>query len=71
LEWIFDLFVDDIEEVIRKKVLLKEIYSTIEIVKDLPGYFISPHTDIESKLLTLLFYLPKNRNLEKFETSFF
>ena len=35
----------------------KSISFSLSLIKDIDGYYIDPHTDINSKLFTLLFYL--------------
>lgn len=39
--------------------LKKNVQADVRLVRDSEGYKIKPHTDIKSKLLSLLFYLPK------------
>jgi hypothetical protein len=46
-----------------------EDYVTTEIVQDKLGYSIGPHTDIVSKKMTILFYLPTDNSLQEFGTS--
>jgi FkbM family methyltransferase len=41
------------------------------LVRDLPGYKIGPHTDSRAKMLTALFYLPKDESLLQAGTSLF
>lgn len=36
-----------------------EVFTDVRVVRDGKGYFIGPHTDARWKLISLLFYLPK------------
>jgi hypothetical protein len=41
------------------------------LVKDLDGYFIGPHTDVRSRAVSLLFYLPKDDGLQAHGTTLY
>lgn len=41
------------------------------LIRDEPGYSIPPHTDSLNKIITVLFYLPKDNSLESEGTSIF
>jgi len=43
----------------------------ILLVRDLPGYQISPHTDSTTKVITVLIYLPEDNSMENEGTSLF
>lgn len=42
--------------------------SVFDLHKDLPGYAITPHPDVEEKIITFLFYLTPNDDLRRFGT---
>jgi hypothetical protein len=39
-----------------------DLSADIRLVRDRQGYAIKPHTDIKSKVISLLFYLPKDES---------
>lgn len=43
----------------------------LSLVRDFPGYFIRPHQDIPSKLLTAQFYLPRDDRAAAMGTDFY
>ena len=43
----------------------------LELIRDQAGYEIKPHTDAPHKILTLLFYLPKDNSLREYGTSIY
>lgn len=47
------------------------VYSDARLVRDGRGYFIGPHTDAPWKLLSLLFYLPRDFFLQGYGTSIY
>lgn len=51
---------------LEKFAVEKEGYSSFYLHKDLEGFEITPHTDISSKLITYLFYLPEDSSLREF-----
>lgn len=43
----------------------------LSLIRDLPGYTISPHQDIPRKLITVQFYLPSGSHQSHFGTTFY
>jgi len=56
---------DDLWHWVRKRFERLDLpdYGMIDIrlFQDLPGYYLAPHTDAKSKIVTLIFYLAQNR----------
>lgn len=48
-----------------------QIFPKAEIVKDLKKYHLGAHTDNFNKLITFLFYLPKDNSIEKLGTTIY
>lgn len=47
----------------------RDDFTTVfDLHKDLPGYEITPHPDVEEKIITFLFYLTPNDDLSRFGT---
>lgn len=47
------------------------VYSDARFIRDGRGYYIGPHTDAPWKLLSFLFYLPRDSFLESYGTSIY
>lgn len=54
-----------------KRFGVKGSHQEVKLMRDTPGYEISPHTDSRSKALTALFYLPADESNGAFGTSLY
>lgn len=48
-----------------------EFESEFRVIRDGKGYFIGPHTDAPRKVVSLLFYLPRDTSYEEFGTGIY
>ena len=68
-----DLRLKNLSLIEKEKIGTKNfrIFPKAEIVKDLKKYHLGAHTDNFNKLITFLFYLPKDNSIEKLGTTIY
>jgi hypothetical protein len=71
---VFDMLSVDLTDRFKvSREALKEIeaYPKPAIIRDVGGYKIAPHPDVKKKIVTLQFYLPKDRSQEDLGTALY
>lgn len=63
---------EKLTEALKKRLgITKDCYPKAAICRDLPGYYIAPHTDASYKVMTLVIFLPKDDSQHQLGTVLF
>lgn len=70
-EAVLESFAEPLRPRIGEKSSWPEVSVEAQFIRHRPGYFLGPHSDLYTKLVVLLLYLPPDNRAEKLGTSLF
>src|SRR4026208_836964 len=70
-EAVLESFAEPLRPRIGEKTSWPEVSVEAQFIRHRPGYFLGPHSDLYTKLVVLLLYLPPDNRAEKLGTSLF